>query len=344
MPDKEMLGDKYEQLCQKLPSFCSEYLQEGLSEKSSLTQIEYAKDLCNFFEYALSKYPYFDKSQKVSDISLEQFKLITVPDVNKYLRYLKDQKLSESLRARRRTSLTMLYNYLVYTQRILEYNPVLGSVKVHVHQKDYVNYLTEEEQTILMNGITYGTGLSKRALQEHHRYMKRDKAIVFLILDMGLRLSELVGINIKDIDLSDHSVAVERKGHNSKDSKLWFSNEAGKLVSEYIEERKSRGDILCGDDPLFVTLKGTRLAPRSVEQMVDKYVSAVLPEKASIISVHKLRSSFAMTYYRAPSVGGNILELQRKLGHSDIRTTQIYAKACDNEINANRNWKGNGKS
>ncbi len=48
MPDKEMPGDKYEQLCQKLPSFCSEYLQEGLSEKSSLTQIEYAKRSVQF--------------------------------------------------------------------------------------------------------------------------------------------------------------------------------------------------------------------------------------------------------------------------------------------------------
>jgi len=97
--------------------------------------------------------------------------------------------------------------------------------------------------------------------------------------------------------------------------------------------------VFHGADPLFVTLKQERLSIRAIQAMLEKYMNACLPEKADMISVHKLRSSFAMTYYRASN--GDILSLQQRLGHKSISTTNVYAKASQLEMQRNRNWRNN---
>ena len=229
---------------------------------------------------------------------------------------------------------------MINAQRKLTYNPVSGSTKIRLPEKDFVVYLTMEEQEKLLNTVRSGYGLTDGQLKYHEHLKKRDLAIIFLFLDTGLRVSELASINVKDFSMDDYTVVVQRKGRN-KIQMIYFSDESAEYLTDYLNERKARGDLFHGDDPFFVTLEGNRLSVREIQSMLKKYVSAALPEKTHSISPHKLRSSFAMEFYR--SSDKDILTLQKRMGHKSILTTNIYAKAAEAEVKDSRNWRNSSK-
>ena len=306
---KDKLGDsqKYIQLMNSLPDCVHSYLMTGLSENTLTTKVAYARDIKYFLEFAVNFYPYFDE-KSIKDITMDDLEQITAEDINLYLFTMKDQGLGEKTRARKKSAISAMFNYMINAQRKLTYNPVSGSTKIRLPEKDFVIYLTREEQERLLNTIRIGTGLSKGQLSYHKNYKTRDLAIVFLFLDTGLRVSELNSINVKDLSLDDYTVVVQRKGRN-KIQMIYYSDESAEYINDYLNERKARGDAFHGDDPLFVTLEGNRLSVREIQNMVKKYVSAALPEKMHSISPHKLRSSFAMEFYRASDK--DILTLQK---------------------------------
>lgn len=334
---KDKIGDskKYIHLIDKLPDCTHSYLMTGLSENTLTTKIAYARDILYFLEFAVNYYPYFAE-KSVKNITMEDLEKITAEDINVYLFTMKDQGLSEKTRARKKSAISAMFNYMINAQRKLTYNPVSGSTKIRLPEKDFVVYLNLEEQAKLLNTIRMGAGLSKGQLVYHDRYKVRDLAVIFLFLDTGLRVSELSSINVKDLSLDDYTVVVQRKGRN-KIQMIYYSDESAEYITDYLNERKGRGDIFHGDDPLFVTLEGNRLSVREIQAMVKKYVAAALPEKMHSISPHKLRSSFAMEFYRASDK--DILTLQKRMGHKSILTTNIYAKAADAEIKESRNWR-----
>ncbi len=339
MKEKTLNTVKYKEICDTLPECLQNYCYNGLTGKRPLTRISYVRDIQEFLSFSILNFPYFPEKE-IKEITVSDLAMITANDINTYLSVLQEaggkekNGLKETTLARKRSSLSTVFAYLVNTERKLDYNPVGGAVKIRLPEKNYVVYLTEDEQKTLLDGIYAGTGLTERELKLHKSFQKRDSAIIFLFLDMGLRVSELHGIDIKDLDLEECSVIVARKGH--KISKMWYSDLAKELLQEYLEERKHLGEDLTGDTPLFVTHNGSRLAVRSIQAMLEKYMNACLPQKAEKISVHKLRSSFAMSFYKASD--GDILALQQRLGHSSIRTTNVYAKASANEMKDNRNW------
>lgn len=314
----------------RLPDFCLPYLYNGQSENSRITVLNYARDIEYFLQFAIDTYPYFcDKH--VADISVDDLSRITANDINLYLSVMDDRGLSPKTRARRKSSVSGLFKYLVDTERKLEYNPVIGSSVVKIPEKNYVEYLKRDEQEVLLNCIMYGTGLTKDQMRFHNKEWKRDLAIVFLFLDTGLRISELQGLDIADVDFSEHSVHVLRK--RGKEQQVYFSDEAGEYLLDYLEERKG----YVGDDPLFLSLRGSRIAVRTIQAMLDKYMEASLPQKAKQISPHKLRSSFAMGFYKG---SGDILLLKEKMGHKSIIATNVYVTAAGTEELANtRNWR-----
>jgi len=320
-----------QEVVNRLPDFCTNYLYRGQSEHSSLTILNYARDLEYFFQFAVDVLPYFPDSE-VRNITVDDLKQITTNDINLYLTVMREKyNLADKTRARRKSAVSNLFNYLVNTERSLDFNPVSGASKVKIHSKDYVIYLNREEQQSLLNCVMYGTGLTNRQLAFHEKEWKRDLAIVFLFLDTGLRISELQSINVKDVDFIEHCVYIVRKG--GKTQKIYHSDEAGEYIADYLSERPSAQ----GDDPLFLSARGERIAIRTIQAMLEKYVSASLPEKREQISPHKLRSSFAMEFYKGTR---DILLLQQRMGHASIVATNIYAKASEKElIERSRNWR-----
>ncbi len=344
--------EKFNNIVDSLPEFTSNFFYAGMTNKSILTALAYALDLQYFFSFAINNYEYFPE-KGLHDLTLNDISKITPVDIDAFTRWMaKSQNLSDKTRARRRSSISALYEYLVNTERKLNYNPVVKSTKIEIDEPDYVTYINMEQQDVLLNCIENGVGLTKKQLEYHDAVKSRDKAIVFLFLDSGLRVSELARLSIGDVvfeeNLLDESknqnyVYTLRKGkkqHSKKPSKVFFSDESKAYITEYLEERTCRGEKLKDNSPLFVTKDGTRLSVRAIQDMVKKYVKAALGR--SDISVHKLRSSFAMEFYKHEK---NILVLQERMGHKSMAATNIYAKASDKEeaVIASQNWRKNKK-
>lgn len=340
--------EKYMELMEALPDFMEPFLTTGLANKSILTKLAYARDIKFFLEYAVENYPHFPDKQ-IKEITLEDFGMITVTDINRFISWMSDEKHSYALRtqARRKSAISVLYDYIINTEKKLSFNPVIGSVGITPPSKEFVTYLKMDEQKQLLDTIRYGTGLTKKQLEVHDRYKKRDLAIVFMFLDTGLRVSELCSLDVKDLvisenlydpDASEYYVSVLRKGKKTSKtlSKVFFSDESREYVDEYLLSREATGEKFDDGSPLFISREGNRLSVREVEKLVKKYVRAALGR--SDISVHKLRSSFAMEFYKSTK---DILVLQSRMGHSSIAATNIYAKASEREesVKATRNWR-----
>lgn len=320
-------------LMDELPEFCQDYFIGRKNERALSTRIGYARDLNHFIDWMIANHPYFCTLEK-RHIKPSDFGRISASDMDKFLEIYSDEHQIKAT-ARVRSAISSFYKYLTDTIRAVDYNPVSGAQKIKIPEKDYVIYLTSEEQQKLLNTILYGTGLSPRQLAWHKHYEKRDLAMIFLFLDTGMRVSELNGIDNGDLDLNECSVVVTRKG--GKQSKIYFSDESAAYISDYLDEKQINVPLSCGPkEPLFVTNQGRRLTIRQIQEIVPKYVAAALPEKAGTISPHKLRSSFAMEFYR---VERDILALQQRMGHTSLNTTNIYAKAFESASLRTRNWR-----
>ena len=174
------------------------------------------------------------------------------------------------------------------------------------------------------------------AAKKHYLYVKRDSAMFLLLLDTGLRVSEMLGTDIIDFDLNDCSANVIRKG-GDKDI-VYYSDECKEYLEEYfIQQRLEHGLVKSKDlhFPAFTTTTGKRLGVRAVEKLVKHYIELCLPQRTSEITPHKLRSSFAMSYYEAS--GHDIVKLKEKLHHANIETTNVYARASRKDMKDTRN-------
>jgi len=338
MKEKKSNAEILYELVECLPDFCKGYLIVRANDRSMATRIGYARNLKTFFEYVIKNVKYF-QSKSVKDILPSDMEKLSVEDLDLFIGIYSEDHEKPTI-ARMKSSISSMYQYLANTLRAISYNPVLGVQRVDVPKKDYVVYLNLQEQEQLLNTIIYGTGLTEREKSLHKRYVKRDLAMVFLLLDTGLRASELQGADNKDVDLSECSIIVTRKGGSI--NKVYFSDEAAEYLKDYMQEKERNLPLYNRPgDPLIISEKGTRLTVRQYENIVPKYVNAALPDRYGTINCHKLRSSFAMEFYmRDPQYGGHdILALQNRMNHKRLETTNIYAKAANNVSKETRNWR-----
>lgn len=338
MKEKQSNSKVLLSLLERLPDFCDSFLIGRKNEREITTRINYAWDLIHFFDFLRDTHPFFcDK--EIKQIQATDMQQVSVADMDKFIEIYSDDHSQRTI-ARMKSSVSALYGFLSNTLGAVQNNPMLGAQKVKIPEKDFVVYLNREEQERMLNTIKFGNGLTGRTLALHDRYVKRDLAMVFLFLDTGLRVSEMNGIDNSDFDLHECSVIVRRKG--GKISKVYFSDESAEYIRDYMEEKEVLLPMFCGRDyPFLITEKGNRLSVRQIEEIVPKYVSAALPEKKDHISPHKLRSSFALSFYMRPVEAGgrDILALQRRMNHKSLQATNIYAKAADNVSKETRNWR-----
>lgn len=323
-------------LCNDLPDCCQAFLLETGTEMAVTTRTAYANELIWFFDYLISYNPEFCELEK-KNIDIPDIKKISSQDVSRYLTIYKDQGLKERTIARKRAALSSFFSYLTNNRKI-EFNPVVASTKVKVHSSDEVVHLNLNEQVDFLDAINNGYGLDHNKLKYHDKYRSRDLALVTLLLDTGIRVSELNGLDIGDVDLINCSAIITRKGGNLQT--IYFSFEARDLLKEYLDDRKLKYPDLCEADPLFATLKGERLAVRSIEQLIKKYSVASIPGKGSKMTPHRMRASYAMSFYHETK---DILALQREMGHKSLAATNIYAKADDDTMRMNKDILQNAR-
>jgi len=158
----------------------------------------------------------------------------------------------------------------------------------------------------------------------HENTKVRDLALLSLFLGTGIRISELVGLNVDDIDFMTNAFIVTRKGGNR--TILYFSDEVGATLYDYVIQRNSNKKIPSTEKALFISLQNKRMSVRAVQNLVKKYAGIASPLKK--ITPHKLRSTFGTNLYRET---GDIYLVADCLGHKDVNITKKHYAAISED-------------
>jgi integrase/recombinase XerC len=276
---------------------------------SAHTVRAYESDLTQFIGFVAAQ-----ADLKKRDLDAAQFDRAAIRG---FLAELHKQGQSRATAARK---LAAVRTFLRYLQRetIIEDDP---SALVATPKRDVrmPAHLSETEMTALLEAPAGDTALSRR-----------DRAILELFYASGLRLSELAGLDVDDVDLGSKRVRVLGKGR--KERLVPFNGSAARAIREYVKDRAAivgqrghkgregqEGRHSRRRDPLFVNYRGTRLTARSIDRIVRKY--AAMSSTRLGISPHALRHSFATHLLQR---GADIRVIQELLGHANLSTTQRY--------------------
>ena len=307
-----------------LPSFVSDYFLSIQTRTTTLTRLGYAKDIHTFFEYL--------SESLGSEITLEQLDGLERVDFDAFIDYLtyyeKDgisyTNSPASLR-RKLSSLRGLWSYL-YEENKLSEN-VLTKVRNPKLRKKEIIRLDKKEQTEFLGKVNHGILNSRLGKAQHDNRKERDLAIITLLLSTGMRVSELVGIDLKDLSMEKCSVRIIRKGN--KEDLVFFSDECKKYLQDYLFVRKG---IKTDTNALFLSNRKQRISVRMAETLVKEYGSAVTLKH---ITPHKLRSTYGSALYDET---GDIYLVAKVLGHNSVDTTsKYYIHSDEKQKEANRN-------
>lgn len=327
---------KLQKIIKNLPSACKDYIRSISTTTSELTRIAYAMDYEIFFDFACKEIPRFSQ-KKIFEFSDDDIASFTAKEFDIYIDYLKlyykDDDISKDISKkyknkesgimRKLSSLRSLFGYLFRMGRIPGNTAEL--VPLPKLPSKPILYMEDSEVETMMDIILNGTGLSDRQKDFNKINSIRDYAIVMLFLGTGMRISELIGINLDDLDLNINAVLITRKGGNSEI--LYFPDQVAKALSDYIELR-SNLDIQDGhENALFLSLQRKRISARAVQNLVKKYATLAAPLKKRL-SPHKLRSTYATNLYQNT---GDIYLVADALGHSDVNTTRKHYAAMSDE-------------
>ena len=308
----------------KNPEFLNSFLDYSsvILNKSPNTIKEYNYDLVNFLKFTkhhLGKTTEKDFSNiNITDISIEDIKELKLNDLHSYLAYLKDyHNAKPATRARKAACLKTFFNYLTVKTNQLEINPAqnLESPKL---DKRIPKYLSLDESKELLNTVH----------EEDNRNNERDYAIITIFLNCGIRLAELVNINISDINFSDNKLNVIGKGN--KERTIYLNKACIRAIGEYLSIRNTintKNDKLHSNKALFLSERKERISRRTVQHIVYTKLAAAGLDPSKY-SAHKLRHTAATLMYQYGQV--DIRALQVLLGHESISTTEIYTHV-DNE-------------
>ena len=319
-------NEKLRNIVCNLPEFCIDYFISIEQTTSPLTRLNYATDI-NVFLYYLSNEILF---KPVKQITLCDLNTIKAKDIELYLSYLtyfeKDgicYQNGERGKARKLSSVRSLFRYL-YNNNYINQDESSRVKTPKIHMKPII-HLEPNEVAELLNEAESPTDLSSRQIAFNKRTGVRDVAMLSLFLGTGIRVSECVGLNVKDIDFENNAFKITRKGGNQ--TILYFSDEVKEPLLAWINERKRWLDENSQETALFLSLQKKRINVRSVEKLVKKYSECASPLKK--ITPHKLRSTYGTTLYRET---GDIYVVAEVLGHKDVNTTKKHYASMSDEI------------
>lgn len=322
-------AEKIEEILENdLPDFCREYFVGISSNTTTLTRLNYAYDIRTFFHYVCSRISRF-KGKTPKDITTADIETLTPFEVEAYLSYVeiykKDGELirnGERGKSRKLAALRSLVKYFEKKQ-VIRYNPTASVDTPKLHDKEIIR-LNSEEIGTMMDVVESGEGLSIHQLKYQENTRIRDLAMVSLFLGTGIRVSELVGLDLDDINFDDLSFVVTRKG--GARVILYFSDEIAGYLYDYYSLRKADKSIQ-NEPALFLSLQKRRITTRAVENIIKKYAQIATPLKH--ITPHKLRSTFGTQLYRNT---GDIYVVADVLGHKDVNTTKKHYAAITDDI------------
>lgn len=316
---------KMSKYLEQLPDFCLDYFIGIENNTSSLTRYNYAMDLYVFFNY-LSRFVFHKKE---SEITLEDINKIKSRNLEQYLSYLsfyqlndKQYKNDEKGKARKLASLRSFFKYL-FNHDMIEANVASKIDTPKLHNKEIIR-LEKDEVSRLLNAVESPTEFTDRQREYNKNTFERDNAIITLFLGTGIRISELVGLNIENFDFTQNAFLVTRKGGNQ--TMLYFSNEVAIALKTWLEKRATL-ELPKEEKAMFISLQNKRISIRAVENLVKKFAQIASPLKK--ISPHKLRSTFGTNLYKETR---DIYIVADVLGHKDVNTTKKHYAAISEDM------------
>lgn len=320
--------EKTEKIIENLPHYVREFFVGIENVTTPLTRLNYSYDLRIFFDFLTKK---VFKNKQIFDITLKDLDELDSSDIEFFISYLsnysingKQENCTERGKARKLATLRSFYKFF-FNKGKLTANTASKVAMPKLHDKEIIRLESNgkiNEIASMLNTVESGNGLTQKQQQFHKRTKLRDVAIITLFLGTGIRISELVGINIDDIDFKTNSFVVTRKGGNR--AILYYNQEVRSALEDYIIERNA---MQLDTDALFISLQNTRISTRTVQELVKKYAKIVSPLKK--ITPHKLRSTYGTNLYRQT---GDIFIVADTLGHRDVNTTKKHYAAISDDI------------
>lgn len=299
------------------PDYLTEYVYylRDIRNRSEHTITAYTTDLMLFFEYLYEeKIGRPEREEDVASLPFEIVSLVTLRDVYAFLSWsARDQGNNDRTRARKVSSLRGFYSALAQG-KIVSYtiarDPVANLEKPKL-KKIQPKYLDLDDSRKLVT-----------SLDTEGRFYRRDFCILMLFLNCGMRLSELVGMNLSDVNFEDRSIRLLGKGN--KERIIHMNEGCAEAVTDYLGVRP-----VCDEKALFLSNRKTRITPRRVEQIVTDAINKIGLDGRGL-SAHKLRHTAATLMYQYGNV--DPLVLKEILGHQSVATTEIYTHLTNENI------------
>ncbi len=295
---------------------------EVIAGKSPNTAFSYYCDLRGFSRFMKRRRGLVPEDAELKDIDPKGLDTafwgsVTKEDIYEYLYFLnRECGNKKSSTARRLASLHGFYDYLVNQVNKLTEDPT-AAIKPPKQDKVLPKYLTAEQSMELLEST-----------QTQSDFPERDYCMVVLFLNCGMRLSELVGMDLGDIDLEQRQIRLFGKGH--KERMVYLNDACVDALQRYLSKRNTLEGLQPKEKAVFVTRRRKeRISNRRVEQLVTGAMKAA---GLKGFSTHKLRHTAATLMYQTGNV--DILTLKQLLGHSSVGTTQIYTHLQEFQVRA----------
>lgn len=304
---------KLMELCERLPEVNQEYIMN--LNKSTTTKIIYVYELLRFNDYLTEK-----KNVNENTIQFGTYSEITYDDIKEYFQINIEKGNGYSTIQRTRTALNGWFNHL-NDIHVVSGNPVCSGKALEQlywemtgrEPKNNEKKSVDLEVTGFLDAVENGTGLSDIQKKHHEKYRLRDIAMIALILDTGIRISEVNALNIEDFDRNFSQIYIQKRTINLK-------KETREKLEQYIDHGRAVSSEPAGKvSPLFVTTDGRRLAVRSIQRILKKYSSA--GNNPQTISAEKLREISATNFYQESR---DMQELKERLGVKSITAIEKY--------------------
>ena len=342
----EQYNRKIEDLLTELPTYCRDYELYARNKNSLKTRMEYLVDINNFFRYLMTQNPMIGKP---ADITTKILENLNGFDWDHYMSWLSNYKFNEkdetekrktnsaASKKRKMMAIRSLYHFL-YIRDYIACNPTEKAEipVVKAKKRKNITILEDEQCELFLKEIDKKYEEAKKTLalippkdQSRKAKMKpylaiRDKAIVYLFLGTGLRVSELCAINCENIAFKLGYINVYRKGDGDSvqtTDKVYISDEVMDILKYYINvARDNIGPNEENYDALFLSSLHRRMTPRAVELMVKEYADKALG-KDNNVHPHTLRATFGTRYYRKYK---DISATSTVMNHSGIEITAQY--------------------
>ena len=295
---------------------------EVIAGKSANTAFNYYCDLRNFSKFMKRRRGLVPDDAEMKDIDPKGLETafwgsVSKEDVYEYLYFLsRECGNKKSSTARRLASLHGFYDYLVNQVNRLQQNPTT-SIRPPKQDKVLPKYLTAEQSKDLLEST-----------QTQSDFPERDYCMVVLFLNCGMRLAELVGMNLEDIDFEQRQIRLFGKGH--KERMVYLNDACIEALQLYLKKRNAMEGLNPREKAVFLTRRRKeRIGNRRVEQLITGAMKAA---GLKGFSTHKLRHTAATLMYQTGNV--DILTLKQLLGHSSVGTTQIYTHLQEFQVRA----------